>query len=407
MIKRLRLKFIAVNMGIVTIMLCVILGLVFHFTRANMENENLRMMQSVAGQPFRLEIPKEPGEDVRLPYFVLRVGPRGELMTTDSGYYDLSDGDFLDDLVDTAFSSPRTFGVIPEYNLRYYQVDMPLYQCLVFSDISSELATLDSLMKNCILIGIISFFLFLGVSILLSRWAVRPVEKAWEQQRQFVADASHELKTPLTVIMTNAELARGDGYEEENRQKFLDNIIVMSRQMKGLTEQMLELARADNAKTKAAFAPVDFSGLVRDMVLMMEPVFYENGLNLVSETAEGITVLGDSGELRQVAEILLDNAVKYTRKGGTVWVTLARCGERHCLLTVADEGEPLSKEDLQNVFKRFYRADKARSRTGSFGLGLSIAESIVTRHRGKIWAGSKDGINSFQVLLFQHHFSTK
>ena len=372
MIKKLRFKFVLVNMSIATLLLAVILGLVFYFTRASLEAESIRMMQGIAA---------------------------GELAATGGGYYDLSDGAFLRDLVDTVFASPKRLGVIEEYGLRYYRSDLPVSQCLVFSDMSSEKATLESLTRTCILIGGLGFLLFLGVSILLSRWAVRPVERAWKQQRQFVADASHELKTPLTVIMTSAELAQSPDYGREERQRFLAAILTMSRQMKGLIEEMLQLARADQADTQAAFAPVALSRLVSDALLPFEPVFFEAGLALEADVAEDIQVSGSAAQLRQVVEILLDNARKYSRAGGSTQVSLSRPRRGRCLLTVANQGEPLSDQALQNIFKRFYRADPARSRTGSFGLGLAIAETIVTRHHGRIWAESREGRNLFHVEL--------
>ena len=162
---------------------------------------------------------------------------------------------------------------------------------------------------------------------------------------------------------------------------------------------MLELARTDNVQTHTVFSSFDFSRLVSDAVLPFEPVFFERGLTLRTEIAGNILVNGSPSELRQVLDILLDNAQKYSRRNGTTWVTLQRRGKNHCLLAVADEGETIPPQDLKNLFKRFYRADQARSRNGSFGLGLSIAESIIKRHKGKIWAESKNGINTFFVEL--------
>lgn len=399
MIRRLRFKFVFVNMSIVLLLLCVIFGLIFYFTGANLERESIRMMQSIASQPVQLGTPGELDEQVRLPFFTLQLGPHGEVLSTGGGYYDLSDDAFLDQLIDMAFASPKRLGVLREYNLRYYRVDTPVSQCLVFADISSERATMDGLMRTCLLIGGASFVAFLWVSILLSKWAVRPVERAWKQQRQFVAAASHELKTPLTVILTNAELMREPGYDAEKRQRFLESILTMSRQMRRLIEQMLELARADNAEPGQAFAPVEFSSLVSQTVLPFEPLYFERGLTLAMDVEREIRVTGDQAQLRQLLEILLDNAQKYSKPNGTTWVGLRRRGKGRCVLSVADEGSPIPQEELGQIFKRFYRADPARSRTGSFGLGLSIAESIVQRHRGSIWAQSRDGINTFFVDL--------
>ncbi len=399
MIQRLRFKFVLVNMGIVTILLCTILGLVFYFTSAQLEMESIRMMEDIASRPFQLDAPGEPGPDVRLPFFTLQVGPHGELMSADGGYYDLSDGDLLSGLVATAAASPQRLGVISEYELRYYRVDAPASQRLVFADISSERATLEGLRTTCLLIGGLSFFAFLWVSILLSKWAVRPVELAWKQQRRFVAAASHELKTPLTVIMTNAELLAAPELREEKREKSLSSILAMSRQMRGLIEQMLELARTDSPEAAALFRPVDLSRLVSQAVLPFEPLFFERGLSLDAQVEEGIGVTGEETQLRRVVEILLDNAQKYAKPGGSAAVVLRRRGRGRCVLSVSDEGDPIPLEERRQIFQRFYRADPARSRDGSFGLGLSIAEGIVKQHRGRIWAESRDGRNIFSVEL--------
>ena len=320
-------------------------------------------------------------------------------MATGGGHYDLSDDEFLYNLINVTYTSPKIFGVVEEYNLRYYRVDTPMHHFLIFSDISSERATLDNMMRSCFFIGGLSFLIFLVISILLSKWAVKPVEVAWKQQRQFVADASHELKTPLTVIMTNAELAQSPEYDEENKQKFLTSILTMARQMRGLIEQMLELARADNTDSKEISVVVDFSKLVSDEILPFEPVFFERGLSLTAEVGKDIKVSGAEAQLRQVLDVLLDNAHKYSKEDGTTWVKLKKHKRGRCLLEVANEGEHIPPEEALNIFKRFYRGDKARSRTGSFGLGLSIAESIVVRHRGKIWVESGNGVNSFYVEL--------
>lgn len=399
MTKKLRYKFIIITMTIVTIMLCIIMSLIYYFTKMNLENNSINMMQNIASRPFLLHLPNEMQDDVRLPYFALQLNRQGDLIATGGGYYDLSDENFLKGLIDATFSSPDRIGIIEEYNLRFYHTNNSVSQILVYADISNELAILHSLIRNCILIGTVCFLIFLCISFLLANWVVRPVDKAWDQQRQFVADASHELKTPLTVIMTNAELMQNADYSETDRSTFVSNILVMSKQMRSLVEQMLELARADNIQHNVLFSSVEFSQLVLDATLPFEPIFFEKGLTLLTEITENITVTGNPSQLRQVLDILLDNARKYSRTNGTTWVTLQRHGKGHCILTVANEGDEISPKDLSNIFKRFYRADQARTRTGSFGLGLSIAETIITRHKGKIWAESRDNINTFFVEL--------
>ena len=398
MLKKLQIKFVCFIMAIVTVMLCVIFGTVYTFTSQSLEAESIRMMEAIGADPFQLGRPDEETEQVRLPYFALQIGPFGNVIASGGGYFDLSDEDFLSEVISSALFSGEETGVLQEYNLRYSWVNARNSRCLVFADMSSEQNTLHNLLKTFAVIGTVSLLVFLGVSVLLARWAVRPVEKAWAQQKQFVADASHELTTPLTVILTNAELLQEEGCEEETRTRLTGSILAMAHQMRGLVESLLELARVDNGAIQTAMSELDMSQAVLDALLPFEPLYFEQGLELNTEIENGVKVNGSEAYLKQVAEILLDNAMKYALLQSAVELRLKRQGS-HCLLTVASRGEEIAKEDLKNIFKRFYRADKARGMNHSYGLGLAIAESIVTEHGGKIWAESADGINSFYVEL--------
>ena len=399
MIRKLQIKFVAVNMAIVAVMLCVIFGLVYHSTRVNLENESISMMKSIAHNPFQLGQPNEQSPELRLPYFTLQLGKRGELISTGGGYYDLSDKEFLKELIEESLGSRKETGVIKKHNLRFCRVATPMGTVLVFADLSSENNTLRSLVKTSLVIGVFSGLAFFFVSVFLSRWAVRPVEAAWRQQKQFVADASHELKTPLTVIMTNADLLQSEDFDEEARRGFADSILLMSRQMKALVENMLALAKTETRQTPAGMQTVDLSKLILDTAISFEGVFVERGLTEESSVEPGIAVRGDGHGLQQVADILLDNAQKYSAPGGTTYVRLYSAGQGKCQLKVSNPGPEIPQEELKKIFQRFYRMDKARSRDGSFGLGLSIAESIVAQHKGRIWAESRNGRNTFIVEL--------
>lgn len=411
MLKRLRIQFVAVVMVIVTIMLCTVFGMLYFFTRSSLEQESLAMMRAVPvgmlapGQPLApFARPDERPEQVRLPFFVVQEEGDGTLKAAGVGYYALSPGEafdqaFLQELMGEVDRAERPFGELKQYHLRFLRADGPFGQSVIFADTTSEQSTLNNLAKNCILIGVLCFFAFLAISLKLAAWTVKPVGRAWQQQRQFVSDASHELKTPLTVIMTNAELLQSGENDRDGQAQFSANILTMSRQMRALVEQMLELARADSNQRQLALEPVDLSTLTADALLPFEPVFFEQGLELFSQIEDGITVHGDAGRLKEVLEILLDNARKYTQPPGTVRVRLERRGHHRCRLTVSNPGPPLSETEQKDIFKRFYRADPARSRDGSFGLGLSIAQRITEEHHGHIWAESGDGDNRFIVEL--------
>ncbi len=398
MIRKLRVKFVVINMAMVSIMLCIIFGLVYNSTRHNLETESINMMQGIATRPIELDRPDVPNEqlpELKLPYFSIALNKEDEVIATGGGYYDLSDEEFLKTLVAEANATQQQVGVLDERGLRFYRADTPMGATLVFADMSSETRTLTSLVKTSLLIAGLSFFGFLVISIFLSRWAVKPVAAAWRRQKQFIADASHELKTPLTVILTNAELLQSEGYTPAERSNFSQSILLMGQQMKLLVEKMLELARSDAEQSAPAMQPVDLSKLVLDSAISFEGVFVDKGLLLESQIEPDITVQGNGQTLQQLVDILLDNAQKYSAPGGVTTVQLSGCGQAKCRLLVSNPGAEIPPEDLKKIFQRFYRMDKARSRDGSFGLGLSVAESIVAQHRGKIWAESQNGMNTF------------
>ena len=373
MLKKLRLKFVCIVMALVAAMLCVIFALVVQFTADNLEAESLAMLRSVAGAPYSVNVPNETVGGVRLPYFTLQMDLLGNLSVVGESYYDLSDTSFLAELIQRVLDADAESGIISDYHLRFYMTSTRAAQYIVFADMSSEIATLKSLRETCALIGGACFVALLAISLLLARWAVKPVEAAWRQQRQFVADASHELKTPLTVITTNAELLEGEAYDAQQCAQFSENILTMSRRMRQLGESLLQLARADNEQNGQSFAELDYSKLVSDALLPFEPLYFEKGLRLTSELEDGIHVRGSGSHLRQVAEILLDNAQKYCAAQSEIAVRLRRHGKGHCLLSVAVFGEPIAPEELKKIFGRFYRLDEARTGGGGYGLGLSIA----------------------------------
>ena len=399
MIRKLRIKFICVIMVIVMVLLGCILGVVIHFTAQNMQMQSISMMRTIATTPFQQGIPGKTHDDqVRLPFFTVQISTRGEMIAVSGGYFDLTDREYLQEIVNSALLSDREIGELDEHGLRYLKKVVPRGYTIVFSDTTTESATLKQLFYSCMAIFLVAMIVFFGVSILLSHWVIKPVEKAWDQQRQFVADASHELKTPLSVIMTNAELMQDKDISEEDQKTYSRNILSVTYQMRSLVENMLEMARVDNGTVKMNFTTVNLSELVSDAALSFQLLYEEKGMGLLCAAADNIEIRGSEQHLYQVLDVLLDNALKYSTPSSEVNVNLVSAG-KSCILSVASPGEPISGEDLKNIFKRFYRADKARAMNGSYGLGLSIAESIVEAHKGKIWAQSGNGYNTFFVQL--------
>ena len=399
MIRKLRIKFICVIMAIVMVLLGGILTVVIHFTGQSMEMQSISMMRTIATSPVQQGIPgKNKDDEVRLPFFTVQISSQGELIAASGGYFDLSDREYLQEIINAALLSEQETGELDAHDLRYLKAVLPKGFVIVFSDTTTESSTMKHLIYGCMMIFFVAMIVFLGISILLSHWVIKPVAKAWDQQRQFVADASHELKTPLSVIMSNAELMQNEDASEAESKKYASNILSTTYQMRALVENMLEMARVDNGALKMQFAPLDFSQLVSDAVLSFQLLYEEKNMGLRCAIAEGFSVCGSENHLYQVMDVFLDNALKYGTPGGMVSVDLTGSG-RNCVLSVSSPGAPISNEDLKNIFKRFYRADKARSLNGSYGLGLSIAASIVEAHKGKIWAESTHGFNIFYVQI--------
>ena len=398
MIKKLRRKLIVITTVLLTVMLVVILAFMYHSTKSGLEENAYSKLKSAATQ---LGPHVRPGTEIPWDIsscFVLRLSQDGELMAIGSDYFDLDDPDQLKELLSQAAETGEEQGLLKEYSLRYLRIESGHNVAYAFTDTTSEQAVLSRLNITCLMIfvaGVLGFFI---ISLLLARWAVRPVERAWEQQRQFVADASHDLKTPLTVILTNAELLQGEEYDAQSKAQFADSILTMSRQMRGLVEELLDQARVDNAQAQAEHQKLDYSKLVEDSVLPFEPLYFEADRELRCEIEPGIVVNGRVEHLRRVVEILLDNGCKYSTPGGVVELRLQRQG-RSGLLSVRSPGVTMTAQQCQDIFKRFYRMDSARTMNHSYGLGLSIAQGIVTQHRGKIWAQSQDGYNTFFVSL--------
>ena len=407
MIRKLRLKFVAVCMAMVTAVLAVVFMSVYFSVQRSAETLSRQVLQRVIQEAdqshgegiFRPDISITIGGDrVLLPYFTVEVWGNNAYVTGGT-YASLDDTEALSYILQDCLSQPQQEGIVERYGLRYLRQDNGLYQNIAFVDMSMETTMLHRLMRSYFLIVLAALILLLGVSILLSRWATAPVEKAWRQQRQFLSDASHELKTPLTVILSNAELLEAAPMDQRPA-RWRDNILSEAKQMKVLVEQMLTLARADNNPMPSASAmeAVSLSDLATDCALAFEPVAFEAGKPLEYEIAPDLTVTGDRDKLRRLISILLDNAVKYCTEQGQIRLTAAHKG-KNIILSIYNTSQPLTKENIDHLFDRFYRTDESRnSKTGGYGIGLSVAKAVVEAHHGKIVASSEDG-NSLLITV--------
>ena len=389
MIRKLRWQFVGVCMALVLTVLAAVFAAAYHAVRQNIEDLSRQVLTQVIREDGSGSAPgvsvEIGGDRLLLPYFTVNIWG-GTAYITGGTYANLEDTDALRDILSQCLEQNQTEGTVEDYHLRYLVEDNGLYRKLAFVDMSMEQATLARVIRSYLVIALAALLVLLGIAAAASRWVTWPVERAWRQQRQFLSDASHELKTPLTVILSNAELLEGAALPEKPA-RWSGNIRCEAEQMRTLVEQMLTLARADNGVRPAAMEPVNFSDVATECVLSFEPVAFEAGKPLEDHVAEDVTVTGDRDRLRHLISILLDNAVKYGAPGGTITLTLERT-ERQARLTVANPGDPIPPEHLPHLFERFYRADSSRGEQSGFGLGLSIADTIAREHKGSLRAES-------------------
>ena len=390
MIRKLRWKITGVTLLVSALVLTAVFACVYLFSRNNIaQSYEYQLRQAVVSGT----------SEARVPCFVAEVLPSGTVRVSGSNYYDLQDEDTLLPLVTAALSADADSGVLAAQHMRYFRLEGALAVRIAFMDSTFEQATLRSLVRVCLLIGAAALLVLFGLSWLLSGFVTRPVARTWQNQQQFLSDASHELKTPLTVILSSADLLKTSAQPEQRQ--YVDNISVESRRMKALVEDMLTLSRAESGRA-APFAPLDLSDLVTDAALRFEPVAFEAGHPLQYDIRNGASLSGDRQQLDQLLDILLDNAVKYAAEDAPIRLTLDISG-KNAVLAVENPGDPIPPDKLPHLFDRFYRLDDARTGAGGFGLGLAIAQQIVRRHKGAITAASDARATRFTVTLPLRH----
>lgn len=262
---------------------------------------------------------------------------------------------------------------------------------------------LFQLLKTLVLIGFISLIVLLFISIYLTNKSIVPIKETFEKQKQFIADASHELKTPLAIIKTNTSLVLSHPDDTiKNQSKWINYINLQTDRMSELISEMLSLAKMDAAENKLPLSPINISKIVESMILMFDAVIYENNIELETNISKNLFINGNKESLKKLFSIIMDNAIKHTNKNGNITVSLFS-DKNKVKMIIRNTGEGIAPEHLERIFERFYRVDSSRDReTGGYGLGLSIASSIVKQHKGKIYAKSNIGeFTSFIVEIPQ------
>lgn len=412
MIQRLRRKFIATNMVLVSLVLLAVFSIQTFSAYRHAQEQVLQTQlmalrwrdhSSAPSFEFRNAPPKgekRPNEDFpTVPIFTAEVNSEGKLISLQEGPGVTVAQDTAQALVDAALAQHADRGEIPGQTLSFLLRQTDGRRLLAFADNQIVTATLQRQLLTSLLICSLALLVFYLISRFLARLSLRPAELAWEQQRQFVADASHELKTPVTVILANTDIILAHPEASVSAQsKWIQYIQDEALRMKALVDDLLFLARSDAAQQPFRPEPLALDQLVTGSLLPFESVAFEAGITLSEEITPGITIQGDPEQLRRLVVILLDNGVKYAQKSGRVTLRLDLIQDRP-RLQVHNTGPAIPSEQLPHLFERFYRADPARSQ-GGYGLGLSIAKSIVDTHKGQISVSSSPETGTVFTVIF-------
>ncbi len=277
-------------------------------------------------------------------------------------------------------------------NLSYMISSEKGYTLVAFIDDTVTDSSMKMLLHYVLIIGGTAIVVLFFISLVLSKRIIRPLEESDKKQKQFISDASHELKTPVAVISTNAELLSREIGENE----WLVNIQYENERMGDLVRQLLNLSRAENMETP--METVNLSRVVTGEVLAFESVAFDQGKTIQSDIDEEIRVMGNQAQLTQITSILLDNAVRHGT-GSEIELSLKRQGQS-AVLSVVNDGDEIPPEKREHIFDRFYRVDEARnSEDHHYGLGLSIAKAVAEKHGGNIAVSSQDEKVRFTVSI--------
>ncbi len=440
MLKKLKIKFVAINMCLVGIVLLIVFAVLCVGTYERGKEEVDRTLEIALSDTFEeLSAPKEigaPPEEMGLLAERKEIpdneekGETGEmpkgfdakpmnytavvvLLDDDGEGYEIVEQRRGDAVINDASMNEKTLeeaakaarraekqkGKLSELGLFYMKRETGDGTKAAFVDSAYFDATIKESLFNSLLLFALGMAGLLLISIMLAGMAVRPVKKAWDQQKRFIADASHELNTPLTVILANNEILLSDVSDplsdrtevRKERRKWIESSQEEALHMKRLVDDLLFLARSDEDVEGRSLikSRMDLSELVTDVALQLEPVVFEAQLSMEMHIQEKVFFECDGERMKKLAYILLDNAVKYAAGERKIWLGLEKSGNKIRLLA-ANTGDIIAEEELEHLFDRFYRSDQARTGKDGYGLGLSIAKTIVEEHGGALKVRSGD-----------------
>ena len=406
MLRQLKIKFIAITMILVSIILSFVFTLMYQSNVKSTYDKSVADLKTIS----TLDITKfsEPQTNKVLkelqfvPLFIVNIDESGVILSQIKSNISMDDESFKS-IVKAAHESQEDIGTIKSMDIRYYKKHYSLYEKISFIDISRDNKNLENLFVVFIMTGAITLLFFFFIVLFLSNWALMPVEKTWNQQKQFIADASHDLKTPLSVLLANMDILENNKSDTIQSQiKWIQASKQEAKQMKNLIEEMLFLAKSDANRIDNSKTTINVSDTLFSLILSMEVIAFEKNviINYASTIDENLYTIANEKQLISLLSILLENASKYSYEETSITAKLKR-EQSKIKFEINNFGPVIPKHEIAHIFERFYRVDKSRNKEhGGYGLGLSIAKKITDENNMKISVeSSAEKGTTFRVIM--------
>lgn len=414
MLKKMQKKFIAILMCLMTLIMAIAFIATYTNTKYQLiEDCRKAMLDSFAGKSTSSPIyggdaQSKDNASAVFTFYVI-IDSHGKITKFHGDNVKINDERLFLRNLTNCYNSADSEGITMNGTLRYMKRTLDKGTVIMFADRSIEKATLASLLKTFLFVSAGCLCAFFIISYFLSKWLLEPIKNAMQQQMLFIADASHELKTPITIISANTDIVASHPEETvESQQKWLGYIKDEASRMTELVNNMIFLARNDSGTKKDIKTIVSLSDVVWNSVLPLESVAYEKKKTLTSDIEPNINIIGDEKKLHQLVVILIDNAIKYANDGGTVSVKLISKQGKAKLFVRNTTDTAIPEEKIRHIFDRFYRVDTSRARKeGGYGLGLAIAKTISDEHRAIIRVKSSVEKGTMFTVTFYKLYTPK
>ncbi len=411
MIKKLRIRFIISAVASVLVVLTIILGVVNILNYKDLADDADYLLEILAENDGEFpdyftqrdfneddipgDIPGGNGVTAETAYetrfFTIKFNSSQGIISVDTGRISAVDTSTAIEMAVEAISSGKANDYLGNYRYLITVDEAAEQVSVIFVDRSKVLESARSFLNASILVAVIGIAAVAVLIIIFSGRITKPVAESYERQRRFITDAGHELKTPLAIINADVEVIEMDVDGEEEENEWLADIKVQTKRLADLTGELISLSKMEETPDKSEMMEFPFSDMAEETVSSFDSRAVAQGKTLTVDIQPDITVKGNEKGLRQLVSILCDNAMKYSLDGSEVWVDGNKQG-KIVVLSVENDCNPVTKENIDHMFERFYRVDESRnSSTGGYGIGLSIAKAVVTGHKGRIQATTRDG----------------